>query len=121
MIGIYPTYDSEDKFVGWEVWVGGTLYQRGLSIEGAGEVARKLTIKLTFEATLKNSVAKVEEKPVRRGIFLSKEHNGKWEVWEGGICVSVAYASVEEAAKNFDQNNLEATPTQTSDVGGYRA
>lgn len=110
MIGIYPAYDSEQNFVGWEVWEGSTPYQSGLSIEAAGEVARKLTIKRNFEDRLKGTGATVtKSQTTQRGIFLSKEHDGKWEVWEDGKCVSVAYDKIKEASENFDQNNLDTT------------
>lgn len=118
MIAIYPSNDLLMEETTWAVWEGGVPVQTGLSLAEAGEAARKLTVKRVFEAMQRRTAAPTEEgRPARRGIYLSKEHKGKWEIWEDGVYVE-SYDSAEAAAEDFFQNDLKAAAIKAFGMDG---
>lgn len=109
VIAIFPSSELNFEETAWEVWEAGKPVYVGLSLAQAGEAARKLTITRGFQAMQRNEAAPIQEaRPVRRGIYLSKEHKGKWEIWEDGVCVDT-YDSVEAAAEDLPQHALKPT------------
>lgn len=110
MIAIYPSDELLSEETTWEVWEAGRPVHIGLSPAQAGEAAHQLTIKRAYEAMRRKTEAPFEGKrPARRGIYWSKDHGGKWEIWEDGICVDT-FDDVVAAAKAFFQKTIGLRP-----------